>query len=67
MTYPQHFRINIFNVSWFFIQFPFYFTLYIMLIALWILDYLQNYRRDAMLRVFSPIGFDLIFTPNTRC
>jgi len=26
----------------------------------------QNYRRDAMLRVFSPIGFDLIVTPNTR-
>ena len=23
-------------------------------------------RRDAMLRVFSPIGFDLIFAPNSR-
>jgi hypothetical protein len=25
----------------------------------------QNYRRDAMLRVLSPIGFDLIFTTNS--
>jgi len=28
--------------------------------------YTQNYLRDAMLRVFSPTGFDLIFTPNNR-
>jgi hypothetical protein len=24
----------------------------------------KNYRRDAMLRVFSTIGIDFIFTPN---
>ncbi len=32
--------------------------------------YFEDFRgrlrvRDAMLRVFSPKGFDLIFTPNT--
>ena len=26
MTYPRHFRTNIFNVSWFFIQFLFLFS-----------------------------------------
>ena len=29
-------------------------------------DIKQNYRREAMLRVFFPIGFDLIFIPNTH-
>ena len=29
------------------------------------LIFMQNFRRDAMLRVFSTIGFDLIFTLNT--
>ena len=29
------------------------------------LIFMQNFRRDAMLRVFSTIGFDLIFALNT--